>query len=218
LCRSRIRFPRLKLCHSRRIISSLAPFDTNHRADRSTKAPGARKIMFDPPAHALIWVIPIRRVCTAGTKRKLAGPLSRELRALPLVALLIDGVHFARACGPGNSGVDDRAPNRSWDCAKSRPTTPRRCWSSRRIGGTRFRSREFASDRNENLFGRVCRIGRRVSHCRSGTMPLDRSGCWKQSAVPQGDLAFAMPALIAALHAPDTSSARPGVEQTEKAA
>jgi hypothetical protein len=44
------------------------------------------------------------------------------------------------------------------------------------------------------------------------------AGCWKQSAVPQGDLAFAMPALIAALHAPDTSSARPGVEQTEKAA
>ena len=121
---------------------------------------------------------------------QVGGPLSRELRALPLVALLIDGVHFARACGPGNSGVDDRAPNRSWDCAKSRPTTPRRCWSSRRIGGTRFRSREFASDRNENLFGRVCRIGRRVSHCRSGTMPLDRSGCWKQSAVPQGDLAL----------------------------
>src|SRR5216684_3057466 len=43
-----------------------------------------------------------------GTERKLAGLMSRELRELPLVALLIDGVHFAEHVVLAAVGVDDR--------------------------------------------------------------------------------------------------------------
>jgi len=43
-----------------------------------------------------------------GTERKLAELMSRELRALPLVALLIDGVHFAEHVVLAAVGVDDR--------------------------------------------------------------------------------------------------------------
>ena len=43
-----------------------------------------------------------------GTESKLAELMSRELRALPLVALLIDGVHFAEHVMLAAVGVDDR--------------------------------------------------------------------------------------------------------------
>jgi putative transposase len=43
-----------------------------------------------------------------GTERKLAELMSRELRELPLVALLIDGVHFAEHVVLAAVGVDDR--------------------------------------------------------------------------------------------------------------
>ena len=43
-----------------------------------------------------------------GTERKLADLMSRELRALPLVALLIDGVHFAEHVVLAAVGVDER--------------------------------------------------------------------------------------------------------------
>jgi transposase-like protein len=43
-----------------------------------------------------------------GTERKLAELMSRELRALPLVALLIDGVHFAEHVVLAAVGVDER--------------------------------------------------------------------------------------------------------------
>src|SRR5258708_2090192 len=43
-----------------------------------------------------------------GTERKLAELMSRDLRELPLVALLIDGVHFAEHVVLAAVGVDDR--------------------------------------------------------------------------------------------------------------
>ena len=43
-----------------------------------------------------------------GTERKLAELMSRELRELPLVALLIDGVHFAEHVVLAAVGVDER--------------------------------------------------------------------------------------------------------------
>ena len=43
-----------------------------------------------------------------GTERKLAELMSRDLRELPWVALLIDGVHFAEHVVLAAVGVDDR--------------------------------------------------------------------------------------------------------------
>ena len=73
----------------------------------------------------------------------------------------------------------------------------------------------------ENLFSRVREIGRRVRHWQSGTMVLR----WTAAGVLEAERGFrkltgyrAMPALVAALRAHDTSCARPGVDVTEKAA
>ena len=73
----------------------------------------------------------------------------------------------------------------------------------------------------ENLFSRVREIGRRVRHWQSGTLVLR----WTAAGVLEAERGFrkvtgyrAMPALIAALRARDTNSARPGVDETEKAA
>src|SRR5579864_2560436 len=73
----------------------------------------------------------------------------------------------------------------------------------------------------ENLFSRVREIGRRVRHWQSGTMVLR----WTAAGVLEAERGFrkltgyrAMPALVAALRAHDTNSARPGVDETEKAA
>jgi len=75
----------------------------------------------------------------------------------------------------------------------------------------------------ENLFSRVREIGRRVKHWQSGTMVLR----WTAAGVLEAERGFrklagcrAMPTLVAALRAHDTqfNSARPGVDETEKAA
>src|SRR5271157_2554393 len=75
----------------------------------------------------------------------------------------------------------------------------------------------------ENLFSRVRAIGRRVKHWQSGTMVLR----WTAAGVLEAERGFrklagrrAMPTLVAALRAHDTqfNSARPGVDETEKAA
>jgi Transposase, Mutator family len=73
----------------------------------------------------------------------------------------------------------------------------------------------------ENLFSRVREIGRRVRHWQSGTMVLR----WTAAGVLETERGFrklagyrAMPALVAALRAHDTNSARSGVDETQKAA
>jgi putative transposase len=73
----------------------------------------------------------------------------------------------------------------------------------------------------DNLFSRVREIGRRVRHWQSGTMVLR----WTAAGVLEAERGFrklagyrAMPTLVAALRAHDTSSARPGINETEKAA
>ena len=73
----------------------------------------------------------------------------------------------------------------------------------------------------ENLFSRVREIGRRVRHWQSGTMVLR----WTADGVLEAERGFrkvtgyrAMPALVAALRAHDTNSARSGVDETDKAA
>jgi putative transposase len=73
----------------------------------------------------------------------------------------------------------------------------------------------------ENLFSRVREIGRRVRYWQSGTMVLR----WTAAGVVEAERGFrklagyrAMPALVAALRAHHTNSARPGVDETEKAA
>src|ERR1700680_1311168 len=73
----------------------------------------------------------------------------------------------------------------------------------------------------ENLFSRVREIGRRVKRWQSGTMVLR----WTAAGVLEAERGFrkvtgyrAMPALVTALRAHDTNSARPGVDVTEKAA
>jgi len=73
----------------------------------------------------------------------------------------------------------------------------------------------------ENLFSRVREIGRRVRHWQSGTMVLR----WTAAGVLEAERGLrklagyrAMPTLVAALRARDTNSARPGVDETEKAA
>jgi putative transposase len=73
----------------------------------------------------------------------------------------------------------------------------------------------------ENLFSRVREIGRRVRHWQSGTMVLR----WTAAGVLEAERGFrklagyrAMPALVAALRAHDTNSARSGVDETQKAA
>src|ERR1700757_1293727 len=69
----------------------------------------------------------------------------------------------------------------------------------------------------ENLFSRVREIGRRVRHWQSGTMVLR----WTAAGVLEAERGFrkltgyrAMPALVAALRARDTSCARPRVDET----
>jgi len=73
----------------------------------------------------------------------------------------------------------------------------------------------------ENLFSRVCESGRRIRHWQSGTMMLR----WTAAGVLEAERGFrkltgyrAMPALIAAIRAHDPNGARPGVDETEKAA
>src|ERR1700690_1550872 len=73
----------------------------------------------------------------------------------------------------------------------------------------------------ENLFSRVRAIGRRVRHWQSGTMVLR----WTAAGVLEAERGFrkltgyrALPALVAALRAHDPNGARPGVDETEKAA
>jgi transposase-like protein len=73
----------------------------------------------------------------------------------------------------------------------------------------------------ENLFSRVREIGRRVRRWQSGTMVLR----WTAAGVLEAERGFrkvigyrAMPALVAALRAHDTNTARPRVGETEKAA
>jgi transposase-like protein len=73
----------------------------------------------------------------------------------------------------------------------------------------------------ENLFSRVREIGRRVRHWQSGTMVLR----WTAAGVLEAERGFrkltgyrAMPALVAALRTHDPNCARPGVDETEKAA
>ena len=72
-----------------------------------------------------------------GTERKLAALMSRDLRELRVVALLIDGVHFGPHLVLAAVGVDEHAATSTcWGCAKGRPRTPRQCgpcwpiWSS----------------------------------------------------------------------------------------
>jgi putative transposase len=67
----------------------------------------------------------------------------------------------------------------------------------------------------------VREIGRRVRHWQNGTMVLR----WTAAGVLEAERGFrklagfrAMPTLVAALRAHDTGSARPGVNETEKAA
>ena len=73
----------------------------------------------------------------------------------------------------------------------------------------------------ENLFSRVRAIGWRVRHWQSGTMVLR----WTAAGVLEAARGFrkvtgyrALPALVAAIRAHDTNSARAGVDETEKAA
>jgi putative transposase len=73
----------------------------------------------------------------------------------------------------------------------------------------------------ENLFSRVREIGRRVRHWQSGTMVLR----WTEAKVLEAERGFrkltgyrAVPALVAALRDHDPNCARPGVDETEKAA
>jgi len=75
----------------------------------------------------------------------------------------------------------------------------------------------------ENLFSRVRELGRRVKHWQSDTMVLR----WTAAGVLEAERGFrkllgcrAMLTLVAALRAHDTqfNSARPGVDETEKAA
>ena len=66
-----------------------------------------------------------------GTQRKLAELMSRDLRRLALVALLIDGVHFGEHVVLAAVGVESTATSTCWGCARARPRTPRparRCW------------------------------------------------------------------------------------------
>jgi putative transposase len=62
-----------------------------------------------------------------GTERKLAELMSRELREMNLVALMIDGVHFAEHVVLAAVGVDERGDKHVLDCAKARPRMPLRC-------------------------------------------------------------------------------------------
>src|SRR6202521_2701654 len=61
-----------------------------------------------------------------GTERKLVALMSRELRELNLVALMIDGVHFAEHVVLAAVGVDERGDKHVLDCAKARPRMPLR--------------------------------------------------------------------------------------------
>jgi hypothetical protein len=66
-----------------------------------------------------------------GTERKLAELMSRDLRQLHVVALLIDGVHFGEHVVRRPWGSMRRATSTCWDCARARPRTLRpyeRCW------------------------------------------------------------------------------------------
>jgi len=66
-----------------------------------------------------------------GTERKLAELMSRDLRQLHVVALLIDGVHFGEHVLLGQWGSMRKATSMCWGCARARPRTPRQrgpCW------------------------------------------------------------------------------------------
>jgi hypothetical protein len=67
-----------------------------------------------------------------GTQRRLAELMRRDLSGLKLVALLIDGVHFASMWCWRRSASTAAAKNTRWDCARVPPRTrrrARRCWS-----------------------------------------------------------------------------------------
>src|SRR5271163_2620398 len=63
-----------------------------------------------------------------GTERKLAELMSRELRQLRVVALLIDGVHFGEHVVLAAVGVDEHGDKHVLGLrARARPRTPRQC-------------------------------------------------------------------------------------------
>ena len=83
-----------------------------------------------------------------GIERKLADLMSRELRGLPLVALLIDGVHFAEHVVLAAVGVDERGQART-RIARGRD---RECFGgagiARRPGRARIGSQPFPFNRD----------------------------------------------------------------------
>ena len=62
-----------------------------------------------------------------GTERKLAELMSRELSDLALVALMIDGVHFAEHVVLAVVGVDEHGDKHVLDCARVRLRMSRWC-------------------------------------------------------------------------------------------
>jgi putative transposase len=66
-----------------------------------------------------------------GTTKKLAELMRCHLSGLELVALMIDGVHFADHVVLAAVGIDRRGQNTRWACGKAPPRTrrpARRCW------------------------------------------------------------------------------------------
>jgi hypothetical protein len=112
---------------------------------------------------------------TYGTEHKLAELMSRDLRQVYLVALLMDGVHFGD-------------PAHRW--ANIQPAlTLERVLSS--------------TDLIENLFGRMREIGRRVEGWKNGTMVLrwTAAGALEAARGFRKLVGYrALPIVIAALH------------------
>ena len=66
-----------------------------------------------------------------GTRRRLAELMRRDLSRLALVALMIDGVHFAEHVVLAAVGIERNGHQHVLGCGKERPRTPRparRCW------------------------------------------------------------------------------------------
>jgi len=155
-----------------------------------------------------------------GTERKLAQLMSRELRGLSLLALLIDGVHFAEHVVLAAVGVDQHGAKHVLGLREGLEET----LTVMRLGLPENLERVLSSTNLiENLFSRVREIGPRVKPWQSGTMLLR----WTAAGVLEAERGFrklagyrAMPTLVAALRAHDTqfNGARPGVDETEKAA
>jgi hypothetical protein len=60
-----------------------------------------------------------------GTQRRLSELLRRDLTGLALVAVMIDGVHFADHVVLARSASSATAKSTYWGCAKARPRMPR---------------------------------------------------------------------------------------------